>query len=227
MNGQSTDASESANNPASTPITTPPPPIIEDIPIDEASLKKTVSSWFLVAGSLLVLVGGLTVFFPFVAAMAIEAVVGVGFLLAGITYAYNAFRNEQKKERIFGYVLAAIYSIGGILLFAAPMAGIEALALAMGAVLLIESLAKIIFSKKLSATNPGIWVVDGIIGVLIAAVVLTFWPEDSIWVVGLLIGMRIVFTGVILIFASRKVQSGALSDIIPESTVVDGASASE
>ena len=201
--------------------------VVEGKPVDTAKLKKAVSSWFLVGGSLLVLVGGLTIFFPLIAAMAIEAVVGIGFLLSGTTYALHAFKNEQEKERIFGYLLAAIYIIGGVLLFAAPMAGIRALALAMGAVLLIESISKIILARKLSASKPGIWIVDGIIGIVIAAVVLTFWPEDSIWVVGLLVGMRIVLTGVILIVASRKVENVSIPEILSDPTIVGAAGTPE
>ena len=125
------------------------------------------------------------------------------------------------KERLYSYLVAAIYTIGGILLFAAPMVGIEAIALAMGIVLLIESLSKIILSKKLSATNPTVWIIDGIIGVAIAAIVLIFWPEDSIWVVGLLVGVRIMLTGILLITASRKVKDANLDRLLPKVDVVE------
>ena len=200
----------------STPVST-----IEINPADAATIKRTVSSWFFIAGALLLIVGGATVVFPFIAAMAIEFVVGTGFLLAGAAYAYNAFKNSQPKERLYSYLVAAIYTIGGILLFAAPMVGIEAIALAMGIVLLIESLSKIILSKKLSATNPTVWIIDGIIGVAIAAIVLIFWPEDSIWVVGLLVGVRIMLTGILLITASRKVKDANLDGLLPKVDVVE------
>ena len=195
--------------------------IVDGDQTGSANLTKNVSAWFRIAGYLLLVVGAITIIFPLVAAMALEAAVGIGFLMAGLTYAFKARKNLQTNERVFGYLVAAIYILGGILLFAAPMSGIRALALAMGAVLLIESISKIILSKKLSADHPNIWIIDGIIGVVIAALILIFWPEDSIWVVGLLVGTRIALTGALLIAVSKKVLNVSIDKLVPETPLVD------
>ena len=167
---------------------------------------KTMSTWFLIAGIFLLLIGGLTIMFPLFTAMAIEGVIGAAFLFAGVAHAFHAFQSRQWEGRVSAFLLAAIFIAGGAVLFASPVAGIQSIALVIGMVIFVESVCKLLFYRKLQLPNPVLWIADGCIGIVLAILIFAGWPQDAAWVIGMLIGVRIGFTGVILIAASKKLK---------------------
>ena len=170
---------------------------------DVKIMFRAMSTWFLIAGYSLILIGILTILFPFVASLALEGFVGIAFLLVGLSHAFHSFQSQHWSGRLSGFLIASIFMLGGLSLFAAPMAGIQSIALIIGVIILVESLSKLIFSRKLQLPNPVLWIVDGCVGIVFAILILANWPQDAVWVVGLLIGIRIAFTGAILVAASR------------------------
>lgn len=57
----------------------------------------------------------------------------------------------------------------------------------------------------------GLVLLNGVITLLCGVVVYRQWPEDALWVVGLLIGMEMLFNGwrwVMLSLAIRHIPSG-------------------
>lgn len=170
---------------------------------------KVVSSWFLIAGILLMLIGIMSIVFPLFIALAIETIVAVCFLFAAVTYAIHASQVRHLKSVWHSALWAIVYFVGGVMLFMAPMIGIAAIAMVLAVAIFVESVSKIMFARQIGMERPGLWILDGVVGIILAGMIWWYWPEDSVWIVGLLVGLRLVFAGaVMIIFAGRINQPG-------------------
>jgi hypothetical protein len=87
-------------------------------------------------------------------------------------------------------------TIVGILLVFYPMAGAQALTLFLAAFLAIDGVVRIGMALRLRPGHGWGWVLfGGIVTLILAAMIWTQWPGSAIWVIGLLVGINLLFTG--------------------------------
>ncbi len=58
------------------------------------------------------------------------------------------------------------------------------------------------FSVRLQTRNWAWLVISAIIDFILAAIVLSGWPGTAAWVIGLMVGINLLFSGLALIFAA-------------------------
>jgi uncharacterized membrane protein HdeD (DUF308 family) len=151
---------------------------------------------FYIESVLLVILGMIAIAAPFYATLSIELIIAWVLLFGGIAQLYKSIQTFKNPGGAISLVSALIYIVTGILMLVYPMTGIMSLTLLVGIFFALEGLTKIVFSFKLKpAENWGWLLFSGIIALLMAAIILSGWPATSLWVIGLLVGINLLFFG--------------------------------
>ena len=156
------------------------------------------SAWagFFVLGILLVILGFAVMIFPVAGTFSVELLFGLVLLFAGLTQIVLAFQAKGWGGFIITLLIGVVYTIVGLVFLFNPFGGAIALTLILGAFLLVEGILKIVLSFKLKALSNWVWIFfEGVITVIIGLFIVLNWPSDSIWVIGLLFGISILFSG--------------------------------
>jgi uncharacterized membrane protein HdeD (DUF308 family) len=151
--------------------------------------------WFLALGIGLVALGVAAIARSFTATVATMLFFGWLLLLAsGIEVAQAIMVGHWAG--FFHHLLAAIlFGVIGLLLVTRPLISAEALTFVMALFFLISGLFQLVGALFVFLPGWGWQAVDGIITIILGAMVLAQWPASGLWVIGLFIGIDLLFYG--------------------------------
>ena len=151
--------------------------------------------WFLTFGIALVVLGVAAVARSIMATVATMIFFGWLLVLAsGIEIAQAVLVGHWAG--FFHHLLAAIlFGVVGLLLVTRPIISAETLTLFMAMFFLIGGLFQIISSIAVALPGWGWQVADGVITFILGALVLAQWPVSGLWVIGLFVGIDLIFYG--------------------------------
>ena len=164
--------------------------------------------WLLALGILWIILGTLAIIMPFAATLAVEMVFGVVFLIGGVAQLVQAFRSKGWKGfalQVLGGLLAL--ALGVILLFF-PLQGVLTLTILLAAFFVAQGIVKIMAAlRERPASGWGWLMFSGILGIIVGVIIWAALPEAAIWVLGLLVGIELIFSGwamVMIAMAGKK-----------------------
>ncbi len=166
-------------------------------PTPETDQRKLLSRSLKIAGGLLIALGVISIIVPAAAAIAIEAFLGVVFLFTGVGELMFAWEFRAVGGAAWRFLRAAGFFAAGVLLLIFPLVGIGALALVLGILFMTDGILRLLVASHLER-NRGFVIFDGILGILLGFVILMGWPGNSAWVIGILVGIRLLLTGIVL-----------------------------
>jgi hypothetical protein len=106
----------------------------------------------------------------------------------------------------FGKSCSAYDAIGFYIL-AHPLVGLESLTLAVAVYLFVEGVLEFILWFQLRTTPGKGWLLfDGIVTLVLAAMIGSTWPSSAAWVIGTLVGISIFFSGISRLVLSLTVR---------------------
>ena len=161
-------------------------------------------------GILLLVLGFLALIFPVVASFGVTAVVGIAFLLGGIIGWINNIsrRHDLKVWLVFWrLVVSTLFLIAGFSILQQISSGpidaaaqVLALAVAIGIVFLVEGVVAIVASLNHREIKGWRWgLANGVVTLILGALIISmkFWGLLS--VLGILVGISFLFSGIDLI----------------------------
>ena len=108
----------------------------------------------------------------------------------------------------FHHLLAAIlFGVVGFLLLTRPVISAETLTIFMAMFFLISGLFQLVASIVLALPGWGWQVLDGIISIVLGALILSQWPVSGLWVIGLYLGIYLIFYGIAWIALALSLRS--------------------
>lgn len=175
------------------------------LPADAASLRKH-STWFIVYGGLLVVLGAIAIVAPGVATLAVELMVG-WLLLFGGAFGLVAVISSGRSAPGFWWnlVTAIICILAGLSLLTRPMAGTLTLTIIVAAFLLASGVAQVIQAIGYRSEIPSAWtwmLLTGLVNILLGMIIVSGLPGTAVWVLGLLVGINLVMTGTAVVMAA-------------------------
>jgi len=104
-------------------------------------------------------------------------------------------------------LLGFVYALAGLYLVANPVAGLASLTLVIAFYLLIEGILELVLSFRLRPAHGSGWLLfDGVVTLVLAVMIWSTWPSSAVWVVGTLIGISMVFSGMTRLMLSLAVR---------------------
>jgi uncharacterized membrane protein HdeD (DUF308 family) len=88
-----------------------------------------------------------------------------------------------------------LFGVIGVMLIARPLISAEAMTVVMAMFILIGGLFQVIASFAVALPGWGWQAADGIIMIELGGLVLPQWPTSGLWVIGLFVGIDLIFYG--------------------------------
>jgi len=169
-----------------------------------------VTSGTSIALSILMIATGIVaICVPILAGVAVTALVGWVLVFSGLLHLTFAWSASRAGAALWEILLGVVYGAIGFYLVAHPLAGLASLTIALAIYLLLEGVLELALSFELRRLPGAGWLrLDGIVTLVLALLIGSTWPSSAIWVVGTLVGISILFSGVtrlMLMMAMRRV----------------------
>ncbi len=167
------------------------------------------SWWLYLLLGIVLLAGGLVVLGgEYVFASAITAIfIGWAILIVGIFQIAHAFSSVGWKGFVLDLLLGLLYIAAGYILLANPLAGAIKLTLILGIIWVVSGVFRIILAFSLWREAGWSLLLSGIVGALAGGLILAEWPQSGLWVLGLLLGIDLLFHGIAWIAYSLSLPS--------------------
>jgi uncharacterized membrane protein HdeD (DUF308 family) len=159
-------------------------------------------------GVTMVVIGIAAVVFPIISTLAAAILVGWVLLISGGFMFFGSF-SIHGTGPFFGALLFSLLSIaaGAFTLFN-PLAGAVALTLVLGITFIFQGAFELFFALEMRP-HPG-WMgmlISGLASIVMAVLIAAGWPGISVIVLGILLGVNFLSTGLGYIFVSRALKS--------------------
>jgi uncharacterized membrane protein HdeD (DUF308 family) len=123
--------------------------------------------------------------------------VGIMMIIAGVAEVINAFEVRGWGKFVLWLLLGALYIIAGLVTFRNPLLAAAVLTLILGVALVASGIMRIILAFSVQREAPWIWVLlSGAITLLLGALILARWPISSLYILGLFLGIDLIFAGI-------------------------------
>jgi uncharacterized membrane protein HdeD (DUF308 family) len=148
-------------------------------------------------GVLLTVLGLAALAFTLAATVATVTLNGVFFLVAGVAE-IGVGAHAKSWPRFFLWLIGgALYLFAGLVCIFNPILASAALTLALGAGLIAAGGVRFYLAFQLPADNSRNFVfLAAAVTLLLGVIIVTHWPMDSVYVLGTLLGVDLVFNGV-------------------------------
>jgi len=158
---------------------------------------RTFSGWLIVAAILFIVLGAFAIIEPAVAGLGVALLVGWLLIFGGISHFVSAFEGGGAKRVIFQVLAGVLFVIGGYYLITHPLLGLGTLTLLLAAVILAAGVCEIVTYFRLKSEQASGWMLfNGIVALILGALIWLHWPSSSVWAIGTLVGVNLLLTGI-------------------------------
>ena len=163
------------------------------------SIERLRGKWAAITafGVLLVVLGVAALFFSLVATIATVTLNGILFLIAGAAE-ISIGMHAREWGRFFLWVVGGlVYIAAGVVCIVNPLLGSAVLTLLLGAGLIAAGVVRAFLAFQLPADHPrGLVFLAAAVTILLGLIIVSHWPMDSVYVLGTLLGVDLLFHGV-------------------------------
>lgn len=182
-------------------VTSTPIPVI---------VRKSLG-WSIALSILMILAGILAIVIPPAAGIAITVLFGWLLIFSGAAHLVFGWQTRTTGGLVWELLLGLVYIAAGVYLLWNPVVGMVSLTLALAIYLFAESIIEFILAVRLRPMPGSGWLfVDALVTLALAIIIYRTWPANAGWVLGLLVGISMLFSGVsrlMLSLAARRLAS--------------------
>ncbi len=166
---------------------------------------------YLAEGVILVALGVLALFAPFLAGVAATLFIGWLFIFAGVSGLIFSWRERGVPGLGWAILSSAAALIAGLLILWNPLSGLFTLTYVLIAYFLVDGVLTIFLGldHRRDLADRWQWIVaSGVIDLILAAILISGLPGSVLWAIGLIVGIDLIFGGASIIsvaLAARKV----------------------
>lgn len=166
--------------------------------------------WFLALGILEIILG--TVAIGATPAATVVTVVFFGWLLliGGVSSVVHAFLRRHWRGFFLEVLTGVLYIVAGFFMVAEPLAAAAPLTLLIAMFLLIGGIFRIVVALSRHIDHWPWVLLNGVITLALGIMIWRQWPGSALWVIGLFIGIEMIFYGWSLVMLSL-IAKGAVT----------------
>jgi uncharacterized membrane protein HdeD (DUF308 family) len=159
-------------------------------------VKKSLG-WSIAISVVMIVAGILAMIIPPAAGLAVTVFVGWVLVFSGLLHFVYAWQSRETRAALWEVLVGILYVfIGGYLLWN-PIIGLASLTFALAVYLFFEAVLEFVLAYRLRPAPGSGWLaVDGVITLILAVLIWRTWPSNTPWVLGLLVGISMLFSGV-------------------------------
>jgi uncharacterized membrane protein HdeD (DUF308 family) len=166
--------------------------------------EKTVTRWSMVWGIIMFLCGLLAIALPLATSIGIIIVLGWLLLASAVAHLIFVFHSHSIGGVLWKLLLAVFYGFIGFYMLTHPILGVATVTIVLAIFLFCEGAVEIAFYFHIRRSANAVWVLfDGIVTLILGYMIWIHWPSNLGWVLGTLIGISLMFSGISRFMLSR------------------------
>ena len=165
--------------------------------------------WFLGLGIAVMAVGIGAIGYTFVATLTTVIVFGMLLIVGGVAQVVNAFLARTWRGFTVLSLVGVLHLIVGGIMVEHPLRTAEGLTLMVAVGFLMGGVARLIYAAANSFEGRNWVLLNGLVTLLLGISIWRGWPESSLWVIGLFVGIDLVFSGWSWVILGLAVKSVA------------------
>jgi uncharacterized membrane protein HdeD (DUF308 family) len=151
--------------------------------------------WFVLLGVVLVVLGTVALGYVAIASLAAAVAIGALLLLGGAAEVVGAFWCRCWSGFFLELLSGVLSIVVGLLFLRAPVNALVALTLLLACFLMVGGIFKVVAALAYRFAAWGWSLASGIIDVILGLMIWQGWPESSLLVIGLFVGINLIFRG--------------------------------
>lgn len=163
--------------------------------------------WFVALGLLQLVLGIVALAHVFAATLVSVLFIGVLMLIGGVGQLIQAWRIKHWTGFLLWTLSGVLYLVAGALAIINPMLGASFLTLLFGATLIGTGALRLWIWFNNRAQRGWQWIAfSGLITLATGLLIAASWPDNSVWILGLLLGIDLLFHGWTLFFVGLTLR---------------------
>lgn len=135
-------------------------------------------------------------------------VLGAFLIFGGVLQFAHALKSKGWKSVTIQVVLAILYIVAGLYTWAFPIPALEAITLWLAAIFFVTGVLRLVAAFQHRHFQEWFWLVlSSAISILMGVLIMTGYPESSLWLPGLLIAIELLLQGWSLLFIGLAARS--------------------
>lgn len=151
--------------------------------------------WFLIWGIFLIVAGIIAVGEAELATLVSVIFFGWILIFGGLFAIVHGLMQRQWHGHILNLLAGILYLVAGALVISHPVMAIATLTLLIAMVLIVAGIFRLIVAFSMSMHHRGWVLLNGIVSIVLGVLILSSWPHSAVWVIGLFIGIDLIFDG--------------------------------
>jgi uncharacterized membrane protein HdeD (DUF308 family) len=160
-----------------------------------SSIPRKSIGWSIALSIFLILAGIVAILLPPIMGLGVTLYIGWLLVLSGITHLIFAWKSHTAGAVLWEVLVGIVYLFAGGYLILHPMAGLLSLTLLLAIYLCIEGIIEIVLAFKITRSGRLWLILEGAITIVLAVMIWRTWPFSTIWAIGTLVGISMLFSG--------------------------------
>ncbi|MEO8736066.1 MAG: DUF308 domain-containing protein [Edaphobacter sp.] len=161
-----------------------------------SSIPRHSIGWSIALSILLILAGLVAILLPPIMGLGVTLYIGWLLVLSGITHLIFAWKSHTTRAVLWEVLVGLVYLFAGGYLILHPLAGLLSLTLFLALYLVVEGVFEIILAFQLVHSGRTWMILEGAITIILAIMIWRSWPYSTIWAIGTLVGISMIFSGI-------------------------------
>lgn len=180
-------------------------------PLIDTKVIEKFGSYTLSIGFLLIVLGAAGILLPALMAFSTAIFVGWILLVGGVLWAAHTYKHCP--THVMDWLKPVLLLITGSLMLFYPIGGVQLVGLLLAMYLLLDALGSFMLAQSVHPAKGWRWMVfNGVISIVLAALFLIGGPATSLWLVGLYVGINLLFNGTALVAIGWNLRNINTSD---------------
>lgn len=161
------------------------------------TLIKRYKNLFIAEGVVFTILGIFAMALPQFFSLTLDYFFAWLLILGAVAVGYRAAVAPDMPNRRSAIISTLLYGTLGILLLVYPTSGILTLTLLIAFYFLFDGVAKIYGGMQIKPVKSWGWIVaSGALSLILALLILSGWPAEASWMLGMLFGINLFITGI-------------------------------
>jgi uncharacterized membrane protein HdeD (DUF308 family) len=181
--------------------------------MDDTHARRHYSGWLLTCGIISIVAGMAAIAYSVIATLVSVIFLAWLLIFAGVLEGAYAIRHRERGHLVLYLLEALLAIVVGALLMQSPVRGAIVLTMLLATYFVVSGIFRIVGALALRLPHWGWLLVSGIINLGLGIIVWGGWPVTGLWVLGLFIGINLLFNGWARVMLAVALKSHGLEPL--------------
>ncbi len=163
---------------------------------ETANIIKAGSRVGTIWGITVIILGMLCIAVPWITGLGVTMMLGIALIATGIAQFFYAFKSNSFGSGAMRFIFSLLAILVGLALLLLPGAGLATITLFLAIWFIVDGIWALVSGFRWRPFEGWGWMVfSGITSIVLGGMVYYRFPVSAIWLVGMMVGIRLIFAG--------------------------------